>query len=375
MVREKNVEKFHKYFVDLWTFLKKIYNDDSSEKDYLNKIYMKHHRMDKVTYLEQVLTNISPYIDYISKKDEFIFMPEFGKKPLHFLLDYNFKIVWKNKNLTSEHKRIIFRYLEFLYIQASLALNKNLDKVNLLVEAIKTEQEIEKAAIADPNMFGDAQASGNMDFKSLFGDDNVLVDLAQDISQEFDLQSTLNNILGGANGIKPGQNPMDAIKNIVDNPELKNMMEKMTKRVTEKMKEKNITQDDILKSTETLKDNLTANISKMPGGSHLRRMINNFDFEQLATQFANNQQQQNNTAINVENNIDPNLLMQQMLNNFTNAQNVAQNTPNVASNVVSNVAPTSTNSEQVTTTRPSNNAEVTDMTNQLFQMMESLKKQ
>ena len=74
MVREKNVEKFHKYFVDLWTFLKKIYNDDSSEKDYLNKIYMKHHRMDKVTYLEQVLTNISPYIDYISKKDEFIFL-------------------------------------------------------------------------------------------------------------------------------------------------------------------------------------------------------------------------------------------------------------------------------------------------------------
>lgn len=321
MVREKNVEKFHKYFVDLWTFLKKIYSDDQSTKKYLNKIYMKHHQMDKIVYMEQVLSNISPYIDYISKKDEFIFTPEFGNKQLNFILSYDFRKLWAKSDLTSEQKRIIFRYLEFLYIQASLALGKNQETVNKIVETIKAEQEIDRAVVANPNMFGDAQA--DMDFNTLFGNDNVLIDLAKDISQEFNIQDTFSSLLG--NNFKPGQNPLEAIKNMSDNPEMREMFAKMTKRVTERMQEKNISQEDLLKSAETLKDNLSANVSKMPGGAHIRRMINNLNIDQLATQFAQNQTNSNQTNSDVvtvdQTQVDQTAVMQQMLSRLTQLQN------------------------------------------------------
>ena len=328
MVREKNVEKFHKYFIDLWTFLKKLFSDNPSVKKYLNKVvYMKHHETDKLLYIEQVLSNISPYIDYISKKDEFIFTPEFGNKPLNFLIGYDFRQIWRKLILSQEEKRIIFRYIEFLYMQASLALGKNQEKVQQIIESIKLEQDIERAVEKNPNMFGDAEASGDMtDFKSLFGNDNILVDLAQDMSQEFNIQETFTNLLSSS----MGQNPLEAFKNMAENPEIRNMMEKMTKRVTERMQEKNITQEDLLKSAETLKDNLSANVAKMPGGAHLRRMINNLNMEQFATQFAGSNN--NSTAITTTNTnqidqidqsaqtsqpMDQNKMMQQMLTNLT----------------------------------------------------------
>lgn len=296
MVRPRNVEKFHRYVLDLWKYLKDLYKNDTQTKQLLNKVYSKHRSMDQVKYLEFTLNNLSPYVDYFTRRDEFIFTPEFGKRPLNFLIGFDFRQVWKLE-LTLEQKRIIFRYLEFLYIQASLALRKNTAKVNEIIDAIKMEQEIEKEAAENPDMFKDEEnqggggllgtllGGGGADFASLFGDDNILVDLANDLKDEFDLGEILGDMLGGDGGLKPGANPMDAINNLSRNPKMQNILETLSNKVQQKMQDRNISQEELLASADKLRDGLMKNVKGMPGGSQIKKMINNMDLEKMSQQF------------------------------------------------------------------------------------------
>lgn len=273
--------------------------------------------MEPVELMENTLRNISPYIDHISRKDEFIFTPEFGNaktKPLQFFPKFDFRKVWAKRDLSKENKRVIFRYLELIYINSSLALNRNRDKVNELVEAIKMEQEIAKEAEENPNAFGDAdQAGGNssanpLDFNSIFGDDNIIMDLVKDLKNELNLQDLFGEIMssgtvagrndarssgaGAGPGIpglpqlQPGQNPMAMIQAMASNPQMQEVMKNIAGKLESKIKEKGITQEDLVKSTESIKNNLTNQVSKMPGGSHLKKMLNNLDFDTMFKQMS-----------------------------------------------------------------------------------------
>jgi hypothetical protein len=299
MIRTRNQEKFEGYQKDLWGYLKKIMKDTNPrECTELNNFLLKTKKsMEPVELMEKTLRNISPYIDHISRKDEFIFTPEFGNsksKPLQFIPSFDFRKVWAKRNLSKENKRIIFRYLELIYINASLALNKNRDKVNELVEAIKMEQEITKEADENPNAFGDADQGGSaggagaLDFNSIFGNDNVIMELVQDLKNEFNLEEMLTEIMGGAGGGMPplqaGQNPMALLQTMSTNPQMQEMMKNISSRLENKIKEKGITQDDIVKSTESIKKNLMTHVGKMPGGSHIKKMINNLDLDKMINQ-------------------------------------------------------------------------------------------
>ena len=239
MVRTKNLEQFNRYVVDLWKYLKQVFKEDQKIKRVLNRALLTHRDMDKIQYLEYTLNNITPYIDFISRKDEFIFTPEFGKKPLKFLIGVDFRHIWKS-TLTSENKRIIFRYLEFLFMQASRALDKNENKVKEIKEAIIMEQEIEKEAAENPDMFGDQNngVGGLGDLASLFQGDNILMELANDLKDELNLEELMGQLLGG-NEMQPGANPMDMMKNLSENPNMQNILNSLQEKVTSKMAEKN----------------------------------------------------------------------------------------------------------------------------------------
>jgi hypothetical protein len=307
MIRTRNQEKFEGYQKDLWGYLKKILKSSNPREcaDLNNFILKTKKSMSSVELMEKTLRNISPYIDQISRKDEFIFTPEFGNaksKPLQFIPSFDFRRVWAKRDLTKENKRIIFRYLELIYINSSLALNKNREKVNELVEAIKMEQEINDEAKANPNAFGDADqgasTGGAMDFNSIFGDDNIIMELVQDLKSEFNLEEMLGELMGGRSdgggsggggglgglGLQPGQNPMQLLQTMSSNPQMQEMMKNISTRLESKIKEKGITQDDIVKSTESIKTNLMNHVSKMPGGSHFKKLINNLDLDKMMSQ-------------------------------------------------------------------------------------------
>jgi len=324
MIRTRNQEKFDQYFKDLWGYIKKLFPTNSRDSRDLNQVLLKRKRNyggdGSVEFMEVTLRNISSYIDKISQRDEFMFMPEFGNsktKPLQFLPGFDFRRVWKLRDLTPENKKIIFRYLEFLYLQSSLALNKNKEKVNQIVEAIKMEQEIAKEAEENPDAFGDQdQAGGQGDFESLFGDDDTLMELVSDLKDEFNLEETFGEMFSGMQ-LQPGQNPMAALQGIAGNPAMKDMMEKMAERVQAKMEEKNISQEDLMKSAENLKKNLAKNVAGMPGGKQIKRMIDNLNMDQMAEQF---QQQSDNPMMANQSPFggqpDPNQLMQQLMGNL-----------------------------------------------------------
>tara|TARA_R100001163_G_C5068360_1_gene208490 strand:- start:5995 stop:7203 length:1209 start_codon:yes stop_codon:yes gene_type:complete len=290
MIRAKNQEKFDGYVKSLWSFLKDVTKSNQRDTKDLNYFLIQRRRKtDAVELMTEILRNVSPYIDEISRRDEFIFTPEFGNaksKPLQFFPGFDFRRIWKYRNLTNAQKRIIFRYLEFLYIQASLALGKNKDKVNEIVESIKMEQEIAREAEENPDAFGDAPA-GSGDFNSLFGDDDTLMDLVNDLKDEFNLEETFGEMLSGVQ-LQPGQNPLAALQNISSNPQMANMMQTMAERVQKKMQEKGITEQDLMKSAENLKKNLGKNVSAMPGGAQINKMLKNFDIEKLASQMQQN---------------------------------------------------------------------------------------
>ena len=315
MIRAKNQEKFERYVKDLWTYLKTTLKETHPNecKDLNHFLLRTKKSMEATELMRTTLRNISPYIDYISRKDEFIFTPEFGDvktKPLQFLPGFDFRKVWKKTNLTNEQKKIIFRYIEFLYIQSSLALGKNRDKVNELVEAIKMEQEITREAEENPNAFGDADEGG--DFSSIFGDDETLMELVNDLKDELNLEETLGGMLGGIQ-IQPGQNPMQAIQQMSNNPQMAEMMRLIAGKMESKMKEKGITQEDLMKSAENLKTNLAKNVSKMPGGAQIKKMLNNLDVDSLAKQMQQQEQQLPNPFLQQQSGPDMDQLMAQLM--------------------------------------------------------------
>lgn len=328
MIRIRNQEKFDKYFKDLWGYVKKLFPNNSRDGRDVNKVLLNRKSQyggnGSVEFMEMTLRNIAPYIDKISQRDEFMFMPEFGNpktKPLQFLPGFDFRRIWKLRDLTNENKKIIFRYLEFLYLQSSLALGRNKEKVNQIIEAIKMEQEIAKEAEENPDAFGDQDQGGQGgDFESLFGDDDTLMGLVNDLKDEFNLEETFGEIFGGMQ-LQPGQNPMAALQGMAGNPAMKDMMEKMAERVQSKMEEKNISQEDLMKSAENLKKNLAKNVSGMPGGKQIKKMIDNLDMERMAEQFqqqsGNPMMQDNNPLPGLSQQPDPNQLMQQLMGNLT----------------------------------------------------------
>lgn len=276
MLRQKNADRFHQHVKDLTLFLRTTFKEDEKLKKLLTLVLQKHRQMDQTEYLNSVISAMDPHYELISQKNEFLFMPEYQKRSIFFLYGLDFKRIWQYIK-TDEDKRIVFRFLQLMYIQGNTALGKNKDQVKELAEAIQMEDQIAKDAQENPNMFDDNK------FKALFGEDDVLYDLAQDISKEFNLAEMLGGAIDPQELQKAMQNgnPQDLFKKISENPKMKESMTRVAQKTQQKMTEKNLTQDDLMKSFEAMKDNLTKNM-KGPMGAQVKKMMKNFDLESMS---------------------------------------------------------------------------------------------
>lgn len=298
-MRSKNIQRFDEYFKALWSHIKK--KVPKSQTRFLNQVLLKHSQKIKSNestqyeYLKQTLSNYDPLVEYIMKNDEFMFTPEFNKKSLYFMEGYDFKRLWRFNCLKDDDKKFIFRLLKLIYIQLSLSLNKNDSKVKQMVEVIKSEDEIEKEARENPNAFDDEKKGGLSDITKLFGNDELLSELAKDISEEVNLQETLKDLMNNSQ-IQQGQNPLEAMMNICQNQDIQNMVNNLQTKVAKKMQDRNIKPEDIQKSAGTLQDNLMGALKGVPGGRQLQRMMKNMNLEKMMQNTAQNmeQQQRNN---------------------------------------------------------------------------------
>ena len=334
MVKQNQMDKFEKKLQDFWTFMKK---NNPEDKLILNKSWHKYNNSNKNTYLENVLKRLDPHIDLITKNDEYVFSPEYSMKPRVYVLDYDILKFWK-KNPSNDLKSIVFRYLQLLYIHGSLALDKNETKVKLIVETIKTNNDIAKEAKDNPNVFDTEDGlGGGMDLKSLFGDDTVLMDIASNITNEVNIQDILKEVMD-CGGLQ-GNNSMETAAKLAQNPKIQNVIKNLQNSVGSKLRDKNVTNEDIMKSMDTLKTNLTKNIGNIPGGSQIKKMLKNLNVDQLMNNFnvggdQNMSNVMNDLMANLNNsgNNDMSNMMNQMMHDMSS--NPAN--PNLINNMLSN---------------------------------------
>jgi len=282
MLRPKNQERFNQHVKDLILYLRSLFKEEPNLKTLTGLILTKHRTMDNEEYIRAVIKSLEPHFEMISQNNEFVFTPEYGKRPLFFLYGLDFRKFWHLVK-SGEDKRIIFRFLQLLFIQGSTAIGENRDKVTALAECIKVSDEISKEAHDNPKQFDDDK------FKSLFGDDDVIYDLAQDLSHEFDLGSMLQGMINPEDiqkMLSSGGNPAEMIKSMQDNPKMRESMTKVAERAKARMDEKNITQEDLMKSFSKMKDNLSKNV-KGPMGAQIKKMMQQFDISKMGEQLKN----------------------------------------------------------------------------------------
>ena len=101
----------------------------------------------------------------------------------------------------------------------------------MIVESIRLTDEIDQEAQDNPNMFDE----GGFSFQELFGGNNVLMELAKDMSEEMDIMGTLKEI-AGSGAFLPGQNPMEVASKLAGNPKVRDMLMDIQGKMSQKMK-------------------------------------------------------------------------------------------------------------------------------------------
>lgn len=314
MSREKYLDKFHLLVRKLWSFLKE---HNPNDKDVLNKVvYKKMRTIEPYKYLEYTLRNIEPHIKMIASQDDNIFTPEYNKgQKMEFLLGYDFTKFMKNANLDNKSKSEMYHYLKFMYIQASKTLNKNEDMVDKIIEMIKLEQEVEKEAKDNPNVFDD-----NNNISDIFAGNELLSELANDIMNDLDLESVMKEVFDTGQ-LTPGSNIMETAANLSKNPQIMEIIQKLQSKIGTKFNEKNVTSKDLEDSSKTLMNNLEKQFKNIPGGKQLAKMLKQMDL----SKFMQQQQHNNNTdspigpgLSNNDLNDQMKQLFDQMMSNNTN---------------------------------------------------------
>lgn len=284
LIKTKNAEKFQVYVSDLIKYITPI---NSIESKKLNKALFQLKRdpkwEDKEKYFSYVLKNMQPYIKYIIQTDEYVFTKEAGNKPLNFVIGFDFKHLWPHLN--HQEKKVVFRYLQLLYIQASLTMDQNKTEISEIIENIKIEKELSLEAENNPDYFNDQSKAFSLD--GLLAN-TILLDLTNDIKNNLDLESLkakMLRILANSNidikNIRSPEQIKELIPLITNNPEFKELSQEVQNLINDKLKQRNLNETDFKNSLITLKENLLQMTGNLPFGGMLKKIIKNLDLNKL----------------------------------------------------------------------------------------------
>lgn len=223
----------------------------------------------RLQYLTEVQKLLQPHIEYISQYDEALFMDEYVSGPLYLLPRIDFKVIWhlleteeeftEDEALQRSSKKTIFNHMQTIYVSTEMALNqisvfnRNVEKQrqflmdmlgNLkLDDSLKERVEQLKAA--------EKAAEGESGFSlgklaDVFGEDNFIYQLAQDIAKELDL------------GNDDIENPVDAITGLFANggKKIRELIVMVTDKVEDKVRNGEIDRDKLMADARKVKDKI-----------------------------------------------------------------------------------------------------------------------
>jgi hypothetical protein len=254
-IQQKYQLVFNNYLIPFFTEIKTTY---PQSKQMVKRAYLKYKKVDRVKYIQYVIQKIKPYLKMILEKDDLLFAEEFSVDPIKFLPEFDFKELWLI--IIPRVKSSVWVLLQNLYISGNYALgNKNDPGVLSILENLQIEKQIaaecthelkkeeqENAAgggiteILGNLMSGMDGEFGDIDLAQIFGQDNIIVQIAADVKDEF---STLFDMTD------PNQDPIQAfIQLFSDQEKLKTIIAS----VEQKFKKYNLSPDqDISKLLNT----------------------------------------------------------------------------------------------------------------------------
>lgn len=269
--KQKYQVLFNNYLVKFLAHLKK---EVPSHDQMIVICYKKYRKVDRELYIKNVLKKIKPHLRYIIDRDENMFSQDYSPAPLNFLPKLDFKTLWNSESdsLSPKTQKIIWKCLQNLYISGSYAMGNGRQDplVKEMLRNLRIEKEIRKEVkqeITQEEQEANQQLTSTSAFpeigsiEDLFGQDNILVQLAQDISQELASQNFDLDL------DQEIQNPLDVITQLFgqDQHKLENLMNTFSHKLQERMEAQNLTEDDLYQATQHIGQNLMSKMGQVPG--------------------------------------------------------------------------------------------------------------
>ena len=283
----KNVISFHNHFTKFLRKLKESYPEIRSMIAETAKEYVSGKRSD---YIECVRKQLEPYIKYISAYDYSIFSDDFCKGKMELVGKIDFKRLWKlvddevDSKLREDASRQIFDYLQTIYICACMAsaqidkFNEELKKQKDMLMSMLNNINIDKKLREDIDKISSAyegEGEGGSDeieklmqqLSSVLGD-NIILDLAKQITNELNEESNGTGGIAGAGGgiaglmSKLASGGVDGLREIFGN---------ITEKVKNKIQSGEFSQQKLQEAAMQLKERIEGVV---PGLSDLTSQIN-----------------------------------------------------------------------------------------------------
>jgi hypothetical protein len=278
LVTEKTSPHLSQFNNQLVEFIQKLRETLPVDHSYHRKLglYYKNYRKyvdqnRRVDFIEEFATYVSKYSKEVATCDEGLFSEEtvyYPNKPIQLLKGIDFKVLWQVETYTPEIKETIWKSVQTIYIIATYVLKENNRVKDLLrkqqqivadmVQTLQLEQKIkDEAERLNAAERKKAEASGlNLDgLKELFGENNLITEMAVEIAKELDLPSDQLS------------NPLEAIKVLFghNGTKLQEIIEKVGHKLTEKINNGQISEQQLVSDAKKMNQTLLSKFKGIPG--------------------------------------------------------------------------------------------------------------
>lgn len=264
--------QFNNHLVE---FIKKLKLVLPSEKKALNSYY-KYYRSyvdnnKRVDFINEYVGLITQYNKEISICDEGLFSEEddyYPNKPIHILKGIDFKKIWAQ---LGDSKGAVWKYIQTLFLVGSFVL-KETEKYHKLsqeqeklvydlVQNLKFEKKIQEDADRQNKKEASTSAdtNGTFNLDGLFDEDNVITQIAKELSKEINL------------GDMAGGDPIGMLLG-KDNGKLQEIISKVTNKLTSVLKEKGLSEQDLVVQATKMQEKIFGKLRGIPGMPNIEEL-------------------------------------------------------------------------------------------------------
>lgn len=268
--------QFNNYLIE---FIKKIREILPNEKSLFTKYYHYYRKYvnegKRLDFISEFVSYIAAYDKEISICDEGLFSEEeiyYPGKPIQLMKGIDFKLIWRHENLTEASKNSIWKYLQILYLLGTLILRESNQQKQLLehqkemlqnlIQNMQYEKSIKEDAAKMEQK--DANVDKGFDFNSLndlLTEDNIITQIAFEVARELNLSNAI-------------QEPMQILQMLMgqDKQKLQEIIEKIQQKLMTKMKDKNISEAELMTQAQQMHDKIFDKLKKIPGMGNIEQL-------------------------------------------------------------------------------------------------------